>query len=313
MDTTRRQVLAAGIGMLCGPWLGAARAATCQPAGLPEEGDTYSARTTEAGEIATEMIVGGKRICRSPTAAYPRRQGERWEEPVVIVGPDAVPWLFYRSSVRRFVYYHRWLGDDWGPRCDGRGFYFVDPDHTNSFSENYLPIRRFEVRRSAPTAIEIKLHSEVWGVPEARTETIRLPDPATFVREGTLFLDTSYVAETSHLTWACEVPKKHPANPVFTPGGHPSMPDQMGVMNPGTVLRDEKGRFRMWYSGYDRVQKTAAQVYRLQGASAALTAAPARSPCGAAEIGRWLEAAFEPGAVSKRSVTSDSGRSSGRE
>jgi dienelactone hydrolase len=79
------------------------------------------------------------------------------------------------------------------------------------------------------------------------------------------------------------------------------------------LLLDGVDRVHWPSSGYDRVQKTTAQVYRVHGASAALTLAPANSPCGVAEIVHWLEAVLGPGGVSKRSVTSDSGRTAGRE
>lgn len=254
MDTTRRQVLATGVGALCGAlWRGVSVAAD-QPAGSGQDGRKFSAHITDAGEVVTEITTDGKRISLSPTASYPRRKGEKWEQPTLLMpGPDGQPWLFYRSSVRRFVYYHRWLGDDWGPRHDGRGFYFVDPDHTNAFSENYLPIREFEVRCGSPKTVDLALHAEVWGTPETRTERIALADPATFLKEGTLLLDTSFVAEARNLARTCVKPQKHPGNPVFKAGGRPDMPDHMGVMNHGTVLRDAQGRFRMWYSGYERV------------------------------------------------------------
>ncbi|NUQ62709.1 MAG: hypothetical protein HUU20_09480 [Pirellulales bacterium] len=253
MDPTRRQVLAVGIGSLFGPLLRSPRASAEQPAKGGSEPNKPTARETEAGEIVTDMVVDGKPVQLSPTAAYPRRPDERWQEPVLIDGSDGQPWLFYRSNVRRFLYYHRWLGDGWGPRYDGRGFYFVDPDSTNVILENYLPIRTFQARCGSENSVEVTLHSEVWGVPETRVQSIPRPDPAMFLKAGSLFLDTSFVAETRNLTRHCELPVKHPANPVFTPSDRPDLPDQMGVMNHGTVLRDEKGCFRMWYSGYERV------------------------------------------------------------
>ena len=240
MDATRRQVLAAGIGSLCGSLLRVTRGSADKPVHSSPDTTKLSARATDAGEIVTEMIVDGKPVRFCPTASYPRRKGERWDEPVLIAGPDGQPWLFYRSSVRRFVYYHRWLGEDWGPRYDGRGFYFADPDAQNAFLENYLPICAFQARCSSASGVQLTLHSEVWGVPETRTETIGRPDPAMFLQAGSLFLDTSFIAQTRNLTRRCELPRKHPANPVFAPSGRADLPDQMGVMNHGTVLRGER-------------------------------------------------------------------------
>jgi dienelactone hydrolase len=52
-------------------------------------------------------------------------------------------------------------------------------------------------------------------------------------------------------------------------------------------------------SGYERVRKTAVHVYGHEGAVVALTAVPASPPWGAAEIGRWLQAALPPESGSK--------------
>jgi hypothetical protein len=252
MTTTRRQFLAGGLGALGGSLLRVAASAETWPKDATVGTEACSIHTTDAGEIVTEMTVAGKRARLVPTAGYPKRQGEKWEMPQLIVGPDGQLWLFYASNVRWFTYYHRWLGDGWGPRCDGRGFYFVDPDYRNAFLENYLPIRDFQVRCGIKT-VEMTLHSDVWGVADKRLRIIRPPDPEVCGREGVLLLDSSFVAETRGLVRACAAPQKHPANPVFTPSGKAGLPDQMGVMNHGTVLRDEQGRFRMWYSGYEWV------------------------------------------------------------
>lgn len=67
---------------------------------------------------------------------------------------------------------------------------------------------------------------------------------------GELFLDRRGIASADNLTWTVEMAGKHRGNPILTPTFERGTPDEGGVMNHGTVLL-EKGRFRMWYSGWE--------------------------------------------------------------
>ena len=39
-----------------------------------------------------------------------RRDGERWDMPSLVAGPDDAVWIAYRSQVRRQVFLRRWSG-----------------------------------------------------------------------------------------------------------------------------------------------------------------------------------------------------------
>lgn len=91
-----------------------------------EEGDIVTRRRRDDGEWSDSANV---------TGAAPRRPGEVWDAPRVVAGPDGNAWLVYRSQVRRRLFFHRWLGGQWGPRIDGPAIHHVDPRVTAEFEE----------------------------------------------------------------------------------------------------------------------------------------------------------------------------------
>ena len=71
----------------------------------------FVAYETACGNIVSRIFAGKQ---WSPTvhvtADFPRRNGERWDMPKLVSGPDGNVWLAYRSQVRRRIFFHRWLG-----------------------------------------------------------------------------------------------------------------------------------------------------------------------------------------------------------
>ena len=202
------------------------------------------------GEIVTRLCINGKQEAPTAvTAGQPKRAGEQWSCPRLIIGPDGVPWLFYLSELRRMTYYHRWLGEGWGQRFDGRGVFHAEPYDDNSFDENLLPISRFELSgaQGEPAALTLATLQYPYKVV---THTIDAPELQAKPGAGELFLDTMSVASAEGLAWAMEEATKHSRNPILKPTFKPGTPDEGGAMQHGTVLLDD-GRFRMWYTGWE--------------------------------------------------------------
>ena len=212
-------------------------------------GDTvFVAYETAGGDIVSRRIIDGAwSAAVGVTKGALRREGERWDMPRLVVGPDESVWIAYRSEVRRRVLLHRWLGEGWGPRIDGRGIFRVRPSASGVFDEELRPIAEFVVEGSrVRDAIEMRLASS--DRPSVtRIHSIPLAVQRAAPGEGVIFIDTRDVARTSGLAWEASSPEKHPENPVLSPSENADAPDAVRVFNRGTV-RHEDGRFRMWYS-----------------------------------------------------------------
>jgi len=214
-----------------------------------QSGDTvFVAYETTDGDIVSRRTVDGAWSPPAPvTANAPRRDGERWDVPSLVVGPDDNIWIAYRSEVRRRVFFHRWLGEDWGPRIDGLGIFRVSPSASGIFDEELRPIASVVVEGSrVRDAIEMRLTSSD-KPPVVRIHSIPMTILKAAPGEGVMFIDTRGVTRTSGLAWQAEFPDKHPDNPLLSPSDNPDAPDAVRVFNRGTV-RCENGRFRMWYS-----------------------------------------------------------------
>ncbi|NQT36757.1 MAG: hypothetical protein HQ581_04665, partial [Planctomycetes bacterium] len=214
-----------------------------------QHGDTVLVAYEAAdGDVVSRQFVESAWSPPVPvTASAPRRDGERWDMPSLVAGPDDCVWIAYRSEVRRRVFLHRWLGESWGPRIDGRGIFCVSPSADGSFGEELRPISGFVVEGSrVRDAIEMRFTSSD-DPPVVRIESIPMVALKAAPGEGAIFIDARDVARTSGLRWQEEQPLKHPNNPLLSPTDNPDAPDAVRVFNRGTV-RCEKGRFRMWYS-----------------------------------------------------------------
>ena len=223
-------------------------AATTSGSVLRSGGAVFVAYETAEGDIVSRQNVKGAWSPPAPvTANAPRRDGERWDMPRLVAGPDESVWIAYRSTVRRRVFFHRWLGEDWGPRMDGRGIFRVSPTASGVSDEELRPIAGLVVEGSrVRDAIEMRLTSSD-EPPVNRVHSIPVVTLKAAPGEGVIFIDTRDVSRTSGLAWQAEYPEKHPDNPVLSPSGNADAPDATRVFNRGTV-RHEDGRFRMWYS-----------------------------------------------------------------
>lgn len=208
----------------------------------------FVAYETAGGDIVSRRLTGNT---WSPpdavTADAPRRDGERWDMPSLVDGPDDSVWIAYRSQVRRRVFLRRWSGESWGPRMDGRGIFGVRPAANGEFNEELRPIAGFVVEGSREhAAIKLRLTSRD-DPPVVRMESIPMVTLTAAPGEGVLLIDTLDVARTAGLIWEAEFPRKCVDNPLLSPPDNPDAPDGVRVFNRGTVRR-ENGRFRMWYS-----------------------------------------------------------------
>ena len=219
------------------------------PGALLQRGDTaFVAYETAGGDIVSRVFAAGN---WSPpvhvTSGSARRDAERWDMPKLVSGPDDSVWLAYRSQVRRRVFLHRWLGESWGARIDGRGIFQVRPRSNGEFDEELRPIADVILEGSrVHDAIEMRLTSSD-EPPVVRVESIPMIELKAAPGEGVLFIDTRDVSDTEGLSWHMESARKHPDNPLLSPPDDPDAPDAVRVFNRGTVRR-ENGRFQMWYS-----------------------------------------------------------------
>ena len=212
-------------------------------------GETLFAAWSESDGDLVTSILGPDRWSRplNVTKAAPRRKNERWDQPRLVSGPDGNVWLVYRSEVRRRLFLHRWLGEQWGPRIDGPAIHHVDPQVTGEFKEDLRPIRDYMAEGSrVHKAIQFQLISADRS-PIERIESISITPLTAAPGEGVLFIDARDVAKTGGLVWRPHTTSKHPENPVLTPSADQNAPDAVRIFNRGCVLL-KQGKFRMWYA-----------------------------------------------------------------
>jgi len=211
----------------------------------------FAAYEDKGGDIVSRVLNGdewGPRV--AVTRAAPRRQGERWDQPRLILGPDDAVWVAYRSEKRRRVFCHRWLGEAWGPRIHGPAIHHVCPASNAQFDEELRPVAEFIIEGArVRNAVEARLTSSD-DPAVTRVESMPIPALKAAPGKGVLFVDTQDVDEAIGLQWRAETAVKRPSNPVLSPPQDPGAPDALRLFNRGTV-HVEDGLFRMWYGCAD--------------------------------------------------------------
>jgi hypothetical protein len=195
----------------------------------------------EGGKWQTGLVTrpaGGKK-------SDPRFATDVLHSPQLAVDPHGVVWLFFADATRKHTSFTRWLGSGWSDVYDGRGIHHA----AAHFESNYLSPDEICLEKQPPArAAELGLFL-AYPLLAGREEFHRIPLAAPALAAGTavLFLDLLEVARLRGVELTLNEARRHPDNPVFTPGGADSF-DSQRVFNHGTVLLDE-GVFRMWYSG----------------------------------------------------------------
>jgi hypothetical protein len=159
-----------------------------------------------------------------------------------------VVWLFFADATRKYTFFTRWLGSGWSDVYDGRGIHHAAPH----FESHYLSPDEMCLEKQPPArATELGLFL-AYPLLADQKEFHRIPLATPTLAAGTavLFLDLLEVARMGGVELTLNEARRHPKNPVFTPGGPDSF-DSQRVFNHGTVLLN-KGVFRMWYSGLRR-------------------------------------------------------------
>ncbi|MCH2127074.1 MAG: hypothetical protein MK165_19940 [Pirellulaceae bacterium] len=216
---------------------------------LRHKDELIAAYPNGEGDIVTRRhrVAGKWSLTTNVTEAALRREGEVWDMPRLVAGPDGNPWLVYRSEVRRRLFFHRWLGEQWGPRLDGPAIHDVNPQITGEFEEELRPIREYIVEGSrVQDAILVRLVSE----DEPSLETVATIPMIPLTANPTarfLFIDDRHVASVQGAVWTPHASRRHASNPVLTQNPNPEAADTVRIFNRGSV-RIEDGRFRMWYT-----------------------------------------------------------------
>jgi len=210
--------------------------------------EVFAAFPDRQGNIITRVRSGaGWSDPVNATNDYPRRVDENWDQPRLVTGPDETIWLVYRSQVRRRLFLHRWLGEQWGPRIDGPAIHFVSASASARFEEELRPIDGYMAEGSrVHEAIQFRLVSTD-DPARQRIASFPIPKMTAAPGNGVIFIDTLDVSDVSGAGWRAHIAGKHPANPVLTPNPDPDAPDTVRIFNRGTV-RIEDGKFRMWYA-----------------------------------------------------------------
>lgn len=152
-------------------------------------------------------------------------------------------WLVFTDATRHAVFGCQWLGDTWGdPLVLG-----AIVDHTPRLTRSLQAIKTMKSRANTVAGeIICLLHS---GASEATPRTAavpRRPRPPESPRT-VLFLDMLEVAEMRGVERRFVEAEKDAGNPLFEPD--PERPDECRrVFNTGRIMREEDGRFRMWYA-----------------------------------------------------------------
>ncbi|MCD6359674.1 MAG: hypothetical protein J7M38_02345 [Armatimonadetes bacterium] len=168
----------------------------------------------------------------------------RWRDPLVLDGPDGVPWLIAVNDDRRMVFAFRIVSGELQQAHEARSIFHVTPAEHGGFDENLAPLEavtaeagRHSVALSLRSTPDLGM-SATYDLPA----TTGLDDTP-----GLLMLDTTRIAGLAGVRRVLNRPVKHPANPIMVPG-EPGASDELRVFNRGTVMI-ESGTFRMWYAG----------------------------------------------------------------
>lgn len=244
-------------------------------------GDLLAAYETPTGDIiVARRTPSGWAPPAEVTAGYPRRNGERWERPRLIVGPDGVAWLFYLGQERRMVFAHRDLGGAWGPRFDVPGIHYAEPFNDGSVYEERAPLASYDVAVDpSRSALRVALESldAFWTFPPPQTwppdtfaspgndpdlapgnnenfplhSTHELPLGAPRARPGAsvLFVDDLEVAEVEGLSWSPEAAEKHEDNPILLAGENAW--DSMSINCCGATVLHYDDALHWWYTAFE--------------------------------------------------------------
>jgi len=214
-----------------------------RPSILASGGKVFVAYEEWWNEIVVKVLDG--RVWRTfqLTARHPQFTVDVNHSAHLALDRQGVPWLFFSDASRHFVYYARWLGDDWSDIGDARGIFQRAPyNDTSLLSADWLSVEK----RPSGTEVRMVLANASSGVVACDAVPVVTPQAAPGGR--VLFLDMLETARVDGLERRLVPATKDSANPVFTPNPERQAFDHLRVFNHGTVLY-ENGRFRMWYAG----------------------------------------------------------------
>jgi hypothetical protein len=178
----------------------------------------------------------------------PRFGTDILHSPQLAVDAHGVVWLVFADATRKYTYFTRWLGSGWSDIYDARGIFHVAPH----FESNYLSPDTICLEKKVPAGVaDLGLFLGHALVPDhSEFHRLSVATPAPQAGATVLFMDLLEVARLEGLELILNEAKRHPSNPLFTPGPEGAF-DSQRVFNHGTVLWDQ-GKFRMWYTGLQR-------------------------------------------------------------
>jgi len=209
---------------------------------MPLDGGWLCVEEVAGGDLSVIHEVEGRAVRRRSLREHTGLDG-RWAWPRLLHGPDGVPWLLAVNLDRRMAFAFRFVGEELQQGHEARSVFHVEPAEDGTFEENLAALADMAASRDGD-GVELALTADLAG---HATRRWRLGAPAPEqLPGGLMMIDGSRLADRRNARLVLNRPRKHPDNPLFTPGP-PGAPDEVRVFNRGTVMI-EGGTFRMWYA-----------------------------------------------------------------
>ena len=191
----------------------------------------YVARSREF--VLTRLsVMGLDGLFGEKSGGTSRPTLEHMWRPQLAIDKHGVPWAFWPDTVRRHIYYARWLGSRFSQRYECR------------LCPGFLS-RQISVEKVMSQSADcIGMLSMAKG--QILMDQVRVPSLTASADRRVPLIDLLDVSAMAGLEHHVNRAEKYAGNPVMRPD--PKGWDNLGVALYGTVLY-EKGEFRMWYLG----------------------------------------------------------------